>query len=236
MPRCQQSRRCIIVSLQSPQIKNTMWSFLFFQGISRVPSAACLGKVFWILSSVRRQTAWFKGVKILPRDGSIHKDSTLGWCWTLTASGLLGAVLRTSRVMHWVIPLRIACHFCKEWKLPAISVRGKNQENIMNWCMGESHYCVSKLPLKGQHKLQVGTQFVIWMKPVGVSLWKAQLWLHFSKVEFAAFLPNSRTRSKPFIFMACNVFFYYFFSMACNTRGAAQRDHDIQKQIKLKLY
>lgn len=103
----------------------------------------------------------------------------------------------------------------------------------MNWCMGESHYCVPKHPLKGQHNLQMGTQFVIWMKPVGVSLWKAQLELHFSRVELVAFLPNSRTRSKPFIFMACNMVFYYFFSMACNTtRVVAWRDHDIQKKMK----
>lgn len=107
----------------------------------------------------------------------------------------------------------------------------------MNWCMGESHYCVSKHPLKGWHKFQMGTQFIIWMKPVGVSLWKAQLGLHFSRAELVTFLPNSRKRSKPFIFMACNVVFYYFFSMICNTtRVVARRDHDIQKQMKLKLF
>lgn len=73
------------------------------------------------------------------------------------------------------------------------------------------------------------------MKPAVVSLGEAQLGLHFSSVEFVAFSPKQQ-QNKAFYFHGLQYVFLLFLSMASNTRVVIRRDHDIQKQVNLKLF
>lgn len=165
----------------------------------------CLGKVLWILSSVRRQTAWYEGVKILPRDGSIPKDHTLG----VLSAHCIRAVQYVLRMMHQVIPsgtvpflqgVKTACDFCK----------GEQSRKHCELVHGGILLLCVKASFKGMTQIPDGDPLCYLDEACRSEFMKSSARAAFQQGGVCCFSPKQQKKNKTFYFHGLQYVFLLF--------------------------